>query len=182
MYVSADCKNECKAEDQTPLHWKICPCSKTKNDENDRVKTNRVVKKTSIQTVGKGICLTEKVCIKKNGKYQHAVILYDKGSDATICVESLKECGKLLTFKNVAVKLADSSTQYISNAPVLELQLLGKQGKAEIFIEAMGVKTLTETKAFSVEIPQPWQTNFGLKAVEVNPEESIHILQGMDNN
>lgn len=184
-FVSGDCRKGCMSEDKMPLHWKVCQCTNDKKDKDSQpatVSANRLTKRTNTPNVGQGICLSEKVCVKYKGVYRHSIILYDMGSDSTLCLAELQKVGKVVASKHVAVEMADGSCKYISNAPILELEILGPQGGRNTVIQAMGVQNLTETKHYSLEIPQDWKKKYGLNNAQSQPDTSVHILLGMDLN
>jgi len=181
-YVSGDCKHGCVDENNVPFHYKVCGCKKEK-PETIKTKSNRVSKRTTIPTVGQGICLSENVfLIKKDGSKEEITILYDKGSDSSLCLDSLSNIGRILTKKNIAIEMADGGSRYITDAPVIELKIESFGRNRQVDIQALGVQQMTETKSFTVNVPAIWMKKYGLNTVAFNKEKTIHLLLGMDCN
>ena len=164
------------------MHFKLCICTKKKEENNlSTVKANLIKKVIGSPKIGAGVCVTEDITLLGDGKKEKVTIFYDKGSDTTLILKNLEKMGKKRDHKNVAVELADGSTTYMSNTPVLEFkQQKENENKNKNITHAQEVKKTTDMKTF--EVPFPRQGKYQPGSSVKGPEGRIQRVQGMERN
>ena len=175
---STDCGNGCTTTNHQPLNYRVCGCFNNIKAK-DQVKTNRV-KNSGAHALGKGICLSEVLEVKHNNITKQICILYDPGSDTTLCKKQLRMVGKKVFEKNVEMQMADGTTKNLNSVPVIKVNVVTEQ--SEVPIEAIAVESLTETRPYSVKVPPVWINRYKMKPLIVTKQNDIDLLLGMDSN
>ena len=170
---SSDCNAGCKSKEGKPLSFKVCGCSK--RETGTQVKSNRI---SSVSKLGGGVCLTEKIEIQQGNKRRTVTILYDGGSDTTLCREDLREFGQKVAERELSVEMADGTSKKLSRVPLINLTLSAKMRKVPV--TALGVKNLTKASSFNIKIPKYWQKQYKLAPKLEATEANVDLLLGMD--